>query len=242
MDQIYHVSCDVTQRAYILLHLFHSMLITQFAVKYLARRSATTIVSPKDLNESSPAVKKLYVTSVHTAAVAAVDEDGHVHMGAAPEFVEEEGRTFTHALYNVSDTQCDPRHPTPNTAAIDGDMTGRHLRFFFHPKHVLIGYGKEWIKGNCKDQEVQDLFEQHYGAVAKEWIVAVAHAMDNQVAIANIYARVKANGNELQTLVGNDTLFNKLDIIQSHRRQSFGQTISAKKSSAHVSQRPGQTH
>ena len=243
------------------------MLITQFAVKYLARRSATTIVSPKDLNESSPAVKKLYVTSVHTAAVAVVDEDGHVRMGAAPEFVEEDG-TFTHALYNVSDTHLmTARSETPYskqfvsiaerervtasaikgtmdlpTTAIGGDMTGRHLRFFFHPKHVLIGYGKEWIKGNCKDQEVQDLFEQHYGAVAKEWIVAVAHAMDNQVAIANIYARVKANGNELQTLVGNDTLFNKLDIIQSHRRQSFGQTISAKKSSAHVSQRPGQTH
>ena len=80
------------------------MLITQFAVNYLARRSATSLlVSPKDFNESSPAVKKLYVTSVHTAAVAVVDEDGHVRMGAAPEFVEEDG-TFTHALYNVSDT------------------------------------------------------------------------------------------------------------------------------------------
>ena len=230
--------CDVTQRVYILLHLFHSMLITQFAVNYLARRSATSLlVSPKDFNESSPAVKKLYVTSVHTAAVAVVDEDGHVRMGAAPEFVEEDG-TFTHALYNVSDTHLmTARSETPYskqfvsiaerervtasaikgtmdlpTTAIGGDMTGRHLRFFFHPKHFLIGYGKEWIEGNCKDQEVQDLFEQHYGAAAKEWIVAVAHAMDNQVAIANIYARVKANGTELQTLVGNDVLFEKLDI------------------------------
>ena len=46
------------------------MFISQFAVRYLARKPTSTVATIKEFNEASVAVKKLYTTSVHLAVIS----------------------------------------------------------------------------------------------------------------------------------------------------------------------------